>query len=86
MTVSTRFKYEGEVEKEGRTLDKITFQVLTVDFALEAGSPLPFTLKESALKPSETKGELLFDRAMPLLADLDGLGPLCFRIGTEGAG
>jgi hypothetical protein len=62
MTISTRYTYEGEIEKDGRTLDKITSKVLTVDFALEAGSPLPFTLKESALKPAETKGELLFDR------------------------
>jgi hypothetical protein len=35
-----------------------------VDFALEPGSPLPFTVKESALKPAETKGELLFDRML----------------------
>jgi hypothetical protein len=64
MTVSTRFTYDGEVEKEGRTLDKISSKVLTVEFALEPGSPLPFTVKESALKPAETKGEILFDRKL----------------------
>jgi hypothetical protein len=62
MTIATRYTYEGEIEKDGRKLDKITSKVLTVDFALEPGSTLPFTLKESALKPEETKGEILFDR------------------------
>jgi hypothetical protein len=64
MTVTTRYTYEGEAERDGRALDKITTKVLTVDFALEAGSPLPFTVKESALKPAETKGELWFDRKL----------------------
>ena len=64
MTVSTRYTYEGETEKDGRTLDRITTKVQSVEFALEPGSPLPFTVKESALKAAETKGELLFDRKL----------------------
>ena len=64
MTVSTRYIYEGEIEKDGRTLDRITTKVQSVEFALEPGSPLPFTVKESALKPAETKGELFFDRKL----------------------
>jgi hypothetical protein len=64
MTVSTLFTYEGEVENDGRTVDRITTKVQSVEFALEPGSPLPFTVKESALKPAETKGELLFDRKL----------------------
>jgi len=64
MTVSTRYTYDGEIEKDGRTLDRISSKVLTVEFALEAGSPLPFTVKDSALKPAETKGEILFDRKL----------------------
>ena len=62
MTISTRYTYEGDIEKDGRTLDKISTKVLTVDYALEPGSTLPFTVKESALKPAETKGEILFNR------------------------
>jgi len=64
MTVATRYTYEGEIEKEERTLDRISSKVLTVEFALEPGSPLPFTVKDSALKPAETKGEILFDRKL----------------------
>jgi hypothetical protein len=64
MTVSTRYTYDGEIEKDGRTLDKILSKVLTVEFALEPGSPLPFTVKDSALKPAETRGEILFDRKL----------------------
>ncbi len=62
MTISTHYTYEGETEKDGRTLDRISTKVLSVDYALEPGSALGLTLKESALKPAESKGEILFDR------------------------
>lgn len=64
MRVSTRYTYEGEIEKDGRKLDKITSKVLSTDFSLEADSPLPLTVKGSELKPAESKGELLFDREL----------------------
>ena len=63
MTFHTELKYEGTVEKDGKTLDKITTKTLKVDFALQ-DSPLPFTLKSSDLKAAESKGEILFDREL----------------------
>jgi hypothetical protein len=61
LTVTSRFTYEGEVEKNGKKLDKVTSKVLSVDLTLE-DSPLPFTIKSTDLKAVESKGEFLFDR------------------------
>jgi hypothetical protein len=63
MTFQTEYTYQGTIEKDGRTLDKITSKILTVMFTLQANSPLPFKLKGSELKATETEGTLLFDRA-----------------------
>ena len=62
MTFQTEYTYQGTVEKDGRTLDKITSKILSVMFALE-DSPLPFKLKGSDLKATESEGIILFDRA-----------------------
>jgi hypothetical protein len=62
MTLSTRYAYVGETEKNGRKFDKIETKVLSVDYSLAADSSLPFTLKSSDLKSNDSKGELLFDR------------------------
>jgi hypothetical protein len=64
MRIATRYTYDGEIEKEGRKLDKIVTKVLSTDFSLAADSPLPLTVKGSDLKPAESKGELLFDREL----------------------
>jgi len=63
LTATTRYTYEGEIEQNGKKLDKITSKVLSVDFTFE-DSPMPFTLKSTDLKPTESKGELLFDRKL----------------------
>ncbi len=41
MTFQNKFTYEGTIEKNGKTLDKITHKTLSVDFAL-LGSVTPF--------------------------------------------
>src|SRR5262249_32311523 len=61
MTFTTRYTYEGEIEKEGRKLDKVSSKVLSVDYTVE--DPVQFSAKSSDLKPAASKGELLFDRA-----------------------
>jgi hypothetical protein len=62
MTFQTEYTYQGEVEKDGRKLDKITSKVLSVTFALAEDSPLPLKLKGSDLKATESEGTMLFDR------------------------
>jgi len=61
MTFNTRYTYEGEIEKDGRKLDRISSKVLSVDYTIE--NPVQFSAKSSDLKPAASKGELLFDRA-----------------------
>lgn len=61
MDFKTLFTYEGTIERDGKTLDKITSKVLSITFALDK-SPLPFTLKSSDLKAAESQGVILFDR------------------------
>jgi hypothetical protein len=61
MTFQTEYTYRGTIEKEGRTLDKITSNVLSVTFALQ-DSPLPLKVKGSDLKAAESEGTILFDR------------------------
>jgi hypothetical protein len=63
LTATTRYTYEGEIEKDGKKLERISSKVLSVDLTLE-DSPLPLTIKSTDLKPTESKGELLFDRKL----------------------
>jgi hypothetical protein len=68
MKFVTKYTYEGTIEKEGRKLERITGKVQSVSFGLE-NSPLPFTVKSSTLKASESKQEILFDRALGRIAE-----------------
>ena len=63
LSATTRYTYEGEIEKDGKTLDKVTSKVLSVDLTLE-DSPLPLSIKSTDLKPADSKGEFLFDRKL----------------------
>jgi hypothetical protein len=69
MTFQTEYTYQGTVEKNGRTLDKITSKVMSVMFALQADSPLPLKLKGSELKADASEGTLLFDRELGRAAE-----------------
>jgi len=64
MTFEVKYTYEGTVEKDGRTLDKITAKAQTVKFALEPNPALPLTLKSSDLKIEESDQTILFDRKL----------------------
>jgi hypothetical protein len=60
MTFQTEYTYQGTIETDGKTLDRITSKTLSVAYSIQ-DSPLPLTLKSSDLK-AESDGELLFDR------------------------
>ena len=70
MDFKSQFTYEGTIERDGKTLDKITNKVLSVTFALDK-SPLPFSLKSSDLKAAESDGVILFDRERGQLGRVD---------------
>ncbi len=68
MTFQNEYTYAGPVEKDGRKLDKVTWKVLSVNFAFE-NSPLPIALKSSELKAPESEGVILFDRERGQVAE-----------------
>jgi hypothetical protein len=84
MTFSKKFTYEGEVEKDGVKLHKITVKVLGVDFDI-VNSSLPLTLKSADLKGGESKEEILFDNKTGMVvqnnSDLKITGELKFEAG-----
>jgi len=63
MTFQTEYTYQGTIQKDGRTLDKITSKITSVKFDLQ-DSPLPLKLKGSELKAAESEGTMLFDREL----------------------
>jgi hypothetical protein len=85
MTFEMRYTYEGTVEKDGRSLDKISVKVLKVDFGLQ-DSPLPLTVKGSQLKAAESEGTILFDRqrgqAVESTSNLRITGDIAFAAGN----
>jgi hypothetical protein len=64
MTLQSRYTYEGTIEKDGRTLDKISSKMLSVDFSADEPLSLKLTLKGSDLKAVESDNIILFDRAL----------------------
>lgn len=71
LTSTTKYTYEGEVEKDGRKFDRITSKTLSVSFAIE-NSPIPIGVKASDLKPTESFGEMLFDRGLGQVVESRG--------------
>lgn len=60
----TKYTYEGTVEKDGRTLDKISSKTFSVELSIADDSPLPIRVKESKLEVKESAGVILFDRKL----------------------
>ena len=83
MTFQSKYTYEGTIERDGRTLDRITSKTLSVDFSLQ-DSPLPLQLKGSQLKATESEGVILFDRAAGMVVEHTGsariVGEITFAI------
>lgn len=73
LTIVTRYVYEGEIEKDGRRLDRVSSSVVSAVYSLEAlgvfGKPTNF-VASSELKPSESTGEILFDRAQGIAIEM----------------
>ncbi|MFN0052401.1 MAG: DUF6263 family protein [Planctomycetales bacterium] len=65
LTVVAKMTYEGEVEHAGRKVDKISVKVISTEFSIDNPS-FPLQVKQSSLKPTESKGEVLFDRELGL--------------------
>lgn len=71
LTFEKRYEYAGTVEKNGKTLDKITSKSSSVKYALAPSSVVPATVKSSELKLLESSGTILFDREAGMLVESD---------------
>ena len=63
MSMTTEYKYVGEVKEGDKTFDKIEAKTTAVSFSIAADSKLPLKVTKSELKPTESTETKLFDRA-----------------------
>ena len=63
MSMTTEYKYVGEVKEGDKTYDKIEAKTTATTFSIAEGSKLPLRVTKSELKPTESGNTLLFDRA-----------------------
>lgn len=61
LTLTAKYTYVGTEDRDGKPVEKITYVIEDVKFALDPNSPLPLKLKGSDLKPEKSGGEIWFD-------------------------
>jgi hypothetical protein len=61
-TFQTLYEYAGNVEKEGKTLDKISMTHTGITYEMEANAASPAKVTQSNLSVKDSQGTLLFDR------------------------
>lgn len=85
MTFEKKYEYQGTVEKDGKTLDKIGVTVTGVTFAQQAAPNAPAKITKSDLDVESSKGTILFDRALGQPVDssetVQILGALTMEVG-----
>lgn len=72
LTFDNFYEYQGTVEKDGRTLDKISFIAGAVTFSLDGELPGGLTVSSSDLKIDASGGTILYDREMGQVVDRSG--------------
>lgn len=80
------FTYDGTVEQNGKTLDKISVNYKSVDFSIDAGSSLPLQVESTDLKADGSTGTMLFDREAGRLVAQDSKVKIKGKIGFTANG
>lgn len=62
LTFQKTYEYQGNVEKDGKSLDKIGVKASGVTYAMEANPNSPVSVDTSDLKMESSGGTILFDR------------------------
>lgn len=85
LTFSKTYTYAGTVEKDGRTLHRITGKTTKVDYDMDTNSPSPLKYISSELKVAESEGTTLFDqesgRVFSTSDKVRITGPMVFEAG-----
>jgi hypothetical protein len=78
------YEYLGTIEKDGKTLDKISVYTGSVTYAIEPNASLPVKVVSSDLKIDSSAGTLLFDRERGQVVESSNTmritGPMVFSI------
>ncbi|HEU4753320.1 MAG TPA: DUF6263 family protein [Armatimonadota bacterium] len=84
LTFTEYLEYQGTVEKDGKTLDKISVYTGEVKYDLDPNSPLPVKVTHSDLKIDSSSGTVLFDRESGQIVENSGavriVGPMTFSV------
>ena len=68
-TFETLYEYVGTVEKEGKTLDKITLTTISVNYERDADAASQAKVTQSNLRIEESSGTLFFDRKQGVVVE-----------------
>lgn len=68
-TYDTTYTYEGTVEKDGKTLDRISKKATSVKYSQDPESAAQAKVEKSDLKIESSEGSILFDREAGLIVD-----------------
>jgi hypothetical protein len=83
-TFTHYLEYQGTVERDGKTLDKITLFTGDVKYAIADTGQIPFKLKNSDLKVDSSMGTIYFDResgqVVEMSVNLHITGPMTLDI------
>lgn len=84
MTFDTQYEYQGTIEKDGRTLDKVSIVFTGVKYATDPNGPSPLKVVTSDLKIESSYGHYLLDREKGVVVDRSTntrvAGPMTFEI------
>lgn len=84
LTFEIYYEYDGTIEKDGRTLDRIKSIPSTVKYSLDPNAAIPLKVLASDLKVESAAGILLFDRALGEFIESTSTmritGPMTFEV------
>jgi hypothetical protein len=72
LTFQKRYEYQGTVEKDGATLDKIGVKALAVKYDMDANADSPAKVDKSDLHVESSDGTILFDRKLGTVVERKG--------------
>lgn len=70
LTLEKQYTYAGREQRDGRTFDKVTAKVLTVEYKMTAAAPSPAKVTDSELKVSESEGTYWYDPQLQAFSDV----------------
>jgi hypothetical protein len=84
MTFDTQYEYQGVIEKDGKSLDKVSILFTGVKYTMDPNGPSPLKVVTSDLKVQSSFGHYLLDREKGVIVErttnTQVAGPMTFEI------